>query len=328
MLIKTFLETAGTFEEREMLSRFHNGILKTQESQSNIENYLNNQGAYLDINQGYTNCDVAVMLGSWKNRDKNHHQVRASVAGNAGCFVIVETPLLGRIVEFTKNKHFRIGVNGFLNNSGLFYQHNCPSDRLDQLGINWNGWNYDKNGHIVLMLQLPGDASLRGINIYEWTEYCIKKLRSFSNRKIVIRTHPAHNIKETDEFYRFIIENLILTKNSNIEISLAKEKSLEDDLEGAYCTVTYSSGAGIDSILRGIPTLAMDPGSFAWDVSSRYPNEIESLKLVEECEIKQWLSNLAYSQWSVEEMEDGTPWRHLFPIINTIVENSRSKKKK
>lgn len=328
MLIKTFLETAGTFEEREMLSRFHNGIVKTQCPDSSIENYLVNEGAYLDIGQGYTNCDVAVMLGSWKNRDKNHHQVRASIAGNSGCFIVIETPLLGRIVEFTKNKHFRIGVNGFLNKSGLFYQKNHPSDRLEQLGINWNGWQNNKDGHIVLMLQLPGDASLRGINIYEWTEYCIKKIRSFSNRKIVIRTHPAHNIKETDEFYRFIIENLILTKNNNIEISLAKEKSLDDDLKNAYCTVTYSSGAGIDSILRGIPTLSMDPGSFAWDISSRYPNEIETLKLSNDIQVKQWLSNLAYSQWTVEEMEEGQPWRHLFPIISTVIENSRSKKKK
>jgi hypothetical protein len=328
MLIKTFIETAGTFEERELLSRFHNGIMKTQYPQSNIENYLLGDGAYLDINQGYTGCDVAVMLGSWKNRDKAHHQVRASVASNAGCFLVIETPLLGRIVEFTKNKHFRIGVNGFLNNSGLFYQNDCPGDRLSQLGIDWNGWHHNKEGHIVLMLQLPGDASLRGINIYEWTEYCVKHIRSFSDRKIVIRTHPAHNIKETDEFYRFIIENLILTKNNNIEISLAKEKSLEDDLEEAYCTVTYSSGSGIDSILQGIPTLAMDPGNFAWNVSSRYPSEIENLKLANAAEITQWLSNLAYCQWTVEEMEDGKSWRHLFPIVNSVIENTRFKKKK
>jgi hypothetical protein len=328
MLIKTFLETAGTFEEREILTRFHNGITKVENFQYSIENYLNNNGAYLDIGQGYSNCEVAVMLGSWKNRDKNHHQVRSSVAGNASCYVVIETPLLGRIVDFTKNSHFRVGVNGFLNNSGLFYQNDCPNDRLNQLGISWNGWKHDSHGHIVLMLQLPGDASLRGINIYEWTEYCIKKIRTFSDRKIVIRTHPAHNIKESDEFYRFIIENLILTKNSNIEISLAKEKSLDDDLKGAYCTVTYSSGSGIDSIMKGIPTLAMDPGNFAWNVSSRYPSEIENLKLANDGEITQWLSNLAYCQWTVEEMEAGKPWLHLLPIISTIVENSRSKKKK
>jgi hypothetical protein len=80
--------------------------------------------------------------------------------------------------------------------------------------------------------------------------------------------------------------------------------------------------------MKGIPTIAMDPGNFAWNVSSRYPNEVENLKLAEAGEITQWLSNLAYSQWSVEEMEQGKPWMHLLPIINTIVENSRTKKKK
>ena len=54
MLIKTFLETAGTFEEREMLSRFHNGIAQATGFQYNVENYLNGTGAFLDIGQGYS----------------------------------------------------------------------------------------------------------------------------------------------------------------------------------------------------------------------------------------------------------------------------------
>jgi hypothetical protein len=328
MLIKTFLETAGTFEEREMLTRFHNGICNAKNSEYTVENYLNGAGAFLDIGQSYSRCDVAVMLGSWKNRDRIHHQVRASVAGNAGCFLVIETPLLGRIVDFASNKHYRVGVNGFLNNSGLFYQNNCPGDRLKDLGISWNGWKHNKDGHILLMLQLPGDASLRGINIYEWTEYCIKQIRKVSNRKIVIRTHPAHNIKESDEFYKFIINNLILTKSSDIEISISKEKSLDDDLKGAYCTVTYSSGSGIDSIMKGIPTIAMDPGNFAWNVSSRYLSELENIKLSSAAEITQWLSNLAYSQWTVEEMEAGKPWLHLQSIIISVIESNSSKKKK
>jgi hypothetical protein len=72
----------------------------------------------------------------------------------------------------------------------------------------------------------------------------------------------------------------------------------------------------------------MDPGSFAWNVSSRYPSEIENLKLANINEITQWLRNLAYSQWTIQEMEEGIPWRHLFPIISSVIENNRSKKKK
>jgi hypothetical protein len=72
----------------------------------------------------------------------------------------------------------------------------------------------------------------------------------------------------------------------------------------------------------------MDPGNFAWNVSSRYLGELENIKLSSAAEITQWLSNLAYSQWTVEEMEAGEPWLRLQPIINSIIENNSSKKKK
>ena len=329
MIIRTFIETAGTFDEREMLSKFHSGIVAAENiPEEVIIPGVTTHAACIDLSLEYKHCDVAVMLGSWKLKDRSHHQVRSSVASSASCFVVIETPLLGRIVDFQQNKYFRIGVNGFLNNSGIFHLGNCPQDRFDQLGITWAGWNNNNDGHILLMLQLPGDASLRGINIYDWVKYCITKIRKITDRPIVIRTHPAHNIKETDEFYKFIIESMIIGKIQNVTISLGKEKTLDDDLKSAYCCVAYTSGSAIDSILKGIPVLATDPGNFAWPISSNYIENIENLKKADGVEVQQWLNNLAYSQWTIEEMKEGKPWKHLFPIIAPIVDASQSRKKK
>lgn len=322
MLVKVFLETAGNFDERELLCRFYQGIASQIES---TESIVPDHGTFLDIGPEYSSCDVAVMMGSWKGRDNNHHIARSSIAKLAPCFIVVETPLLGRVM-FQKNKQFRVGVNGFLNKAGMFNSRSRPPDRLEALGIEWSEWKNNPDGHITVMLQLPGDASLRGISIYDWGYHVINKLRNYTDRKIILRSHPGHNVKDTDEFYKFVTD--VLIHYTDVEVHIGRETVLDKSLEDCYCTVTYSSGAGIDSILKGIPTIATDPGNFAWDVSSNYLSEVEDLKLNDAETINQWLSNLAYHQWSIDEMEDGTVWKHLAPIISTVHMKARELKKR
>ena len=311
MLVKIFLETAGNFEEREILTKFYNGVVKSADKNTQVA---------LELYNAYSPCDVGVILGSWKPREKNHHNVRNDVIENAPNVVVIETPLLGRMVHQQNTQH-RIGINGFLNHSGVFNHSRHRNSRIKKLEIEWNGWKHDSNGHILLMLQLPGDASLRGINLYEWVDYAIKKIRSVTERAIVIRTHPAHGIKNSDEFHNLVSSVALSNLKSNVSFSIGRQKSFEDDVSGAYCSVAYSSGSSIDSVLHGIPTVTADPGNFAWDISTNYLEEIENIKLATDQEVNQWLNNLSYSQWSPEEMHNGTAWRHLSSLLTKINKN-------
>lgn len=316
MIIKTFVATASNFDEQEILQKFHHGITNAA-----VDNEV-----VLDIDNRYSRCDVGIILGSWKPKDKDWHIIRNSIANESRCFIVIETALLGRKVH-ESNTHHRIGVNGFLNNSGKFTANNCDSSRFDQLGISWNGWRNNHNGDIVLMMQLPGDASLRGINSYNWALHAIKQIREVTDRPIKIRTHPAFNPKDGDEFHQFVF-NTAMSGASNISFSDGKLHPLSRDLDGAYCTVAYSSGSSIDSILAGIPTVACDPGNFAYELSTNFLEQINALRFAEPHQVMQWLYNLAYSQWTVDEMYNGTAWRHLLPIIEQVHENLPKKKSK
>lgn len=316
MNIKTFIETAGNFDERIILQKFHNGI----------EIACPDDLVELNIDSRYSQCDVAVMLGSWKPRDKDHHNVRNSVVANARCFVVVETPLLNRKV-FQPNEYFRIGVNGFLNNSGKFISSKCPDDRFQALNLTWPGWKNNQDGHILLMMQLPGDASLRGINLFDWVKYALKKIRKETDRPIVIRTHPSFTSKENDDFRSFVYDTAIAGL-TNLTFSHGKDRPLSNDLTDCFCTVSYSSGSSIDSILAGIPTIACDPGNFAYDISSNFFEDINNPLTESEENVMQWLYNLSYSQWTIEEMSNGAAWTHLNPIVNDILESTARRKSK
>jgi hypothetical protein len=327
MKVKVFLESAGTFDEREILKKFYEGIKKFENKKSDV--FTEQLDVQWAIDTAWDHCDVAVMLGSWKDRARPWHVTRNAIAKNAPMFIVVETPLLGRQVHETNTQH-RIGINGFLNHSGTFYVSKHGNERLQKLGITWDGWKDNPNGDIILMLQLPGDASLRSIDIYEFGLWAYKNIRRYSNKNIIIRTHPHHNPKGLDDVHKFI-SDIALTDDPRVKVVVgSKERTLQDDLKNAYCTVSYSSGSAIDSVLAGIPTIALDPANFTYGISSNHIEHIDgdNIRRAKDEDVKQWLYNLSYSQWSVEEMQIGTVWQHLKPIIDEKIIEAHTTRRK
>jgi hypothetical protein len=332
MNIKIFMATANSYLERELLQNFGAGveqwIQKTLPDEDRFKNVVRigrwsnlqvdilNTVEY-EYSEGYTPCDVAVMFGSWKAREKGHHLVRNSIAQNSKCFVCIETPLLGRSTS-TDNTQWRVGVNGFLNQSASWPNLDSArgSARLKELGIEWGGWTRKPQGHIVLALQLPGDASLRGIDINDWAFYAIQQIRTVSKRPIIVRNHPMASMRAFGD-HEELARKILLGGINDIKFSDGAEVPWADDLYNAYCTVTYTSGLAIDSVLAGIPTVACDAGNFAWSISTNFIKEIENLKMAYPADIKLWLEQLALCQWSMEEMKSGEAWLTLLPVIET-----------
>lgn len=328
MIIKTFLQSAHNFKEHELLMKFHESIPQETEIEWELENtepsILTPELEQQDV---YTNCDVAVMFGSWKGRDKGHHITRNSIVEKSKKFLVFETPILNRTTD-GKHKAYRLGINGFLNNYGKFIEknQNYSNHRLEsKWKINWNGWkkSANKNDHILILMQLPGDASLRGQNIFNWLYDVIGELRQYTNRPIRVRPHPLYNAKDADGFYE-VMTRIFMQQIPNIFVSNAKEISLADDLSRAHSSVAFTSGSSIDSVLHGVPVIATDPGNFTFEISSHFVEEIEQIKKASTDEVLQWLSNLSHYQWTVDEISDGTAWKHIWPIVYQSIRHSKA----
>jgi hypothetical protein len=337
--------SASNYQERDTLLKFGQGVQTwvDQQNGGSPQSDMVRIGRWADLDlglphaldyeyaEGYTECDVAVFFGSWKAREKNHHMTRSSVAGSSRCFVCIETPLLNRVTNIL-NTQWRTGINGFLCQSATWpdYNQGVGQQRLGNLGIGgWQGWRNDPNGHILLALQLPGDASLRGVDVNEWAFNAIKEIRKVSQRPIVVRNHPLSSGRAMADHESLARQVLMHNNITGIKFSDGAMVPWKDDLQGAYCTVTYTSGLAIDSVLSGIPTVACDNGNFAWPFSSHYLEEIERLKLADSNTVNTWLQHLSQCQYSVEEMQSGTAWSSLVGPINSILEkNLKSGKKK
>lgn len=264
-----------------------------------------------EYGEAYRHCDLAVIFGSWKSREKGTHQTRTSVAMNAQRFLVIETPLLARRTD-SINEYWRIGINGYLNRDAL-WPRLSPSQadaRLDQLGISWDGWKNQSQGHVVVALQLPGDASLRGQDINEWALDAILRIRKVCDRPIVVRCHPLVSERGMQD-HAELASRILLAGIDKIKFSDGACVTWMEDIKGALCTVTYSSGMAIDSVLAGIPTIACDEGNFAWGISSNAIEDLQNIRRASREEIRTWLRFLAGCQWNLSEMRDGTAWHHI-----------------
>lgn len=73
--------------------------------------------------------------------------------------------------------------------------------------------------------------------------------------------------------------------------------------------ITLNSSIGVDAILNGLPTVAMDEGSMAWDAASHF----QHIRGV--CDREPWVRWLAWTQWHHEEIAAGHPIKHLFEVM-------------
>ena len=259
--------------------------------------------------------DLAVIFGSAKDRENLHHTVRTSVINNARNYIVIETPLLNRTVVKASNHNFyRIGLNGFLNDSGEFNNADSPNNRQSLLNIETKPFKDHSTGSILILLQLPGDASLRESNHGEWLLETIESIREKTDREIIIRFHPGMSEKGHENFFKDI-GKIVFMNYKNIVWSDGKSSSLAQDFEKTGVCVTYSSGSAIDSVIAGVPTITIDAGNFAYPISSKTLDDLDSPYIPTDQERHQWINNLSYCQWSRKEMSGGDAFRHIFPKV-------------
>ena len=289
---------------------------------------------------GYAPCDVAVVwgmpkpetgkIGTARKRQQFRHEI---VERHRGPVVVLEAPVCGRRVTsqgrppwlirklFPANApwtpkglnpprslldpfaHYRIGLGGFPDDGGLAlapFCHNRWQTMAESLGLPAMR-PYRKEGrHIVVIGQVPGDASLRGTDIHEWVLASCKALRGMTERPILVRPHPLDH-----GFHSAGMPERLARMGAGIDdISVPFAASLGE----AWSVVTYSSGAAIDALLNGVPAIAVSPASFAWEVTDHSLERAIDPTLYER---EAWLNRIAASQWCEAEIANGAVWGPL-----------------
>ena len=300
MRIAIIEDTANHQQHREVLHSFAKGCGGDITTSNNVNDY-----------------DCAVIFGSYKKkRGRPQHQGKGKIIESGIPYIQLETQLIGRPIDTAIHNEFRVGVNGFLWDDAKWGFEHIEDDRSKKV-FERNGYDPDvpwkQDGeYILLCMQKVGDASLRDADVFEWTENTVNDIRKHTDRKIIIRPHPLYR--------KYSLHNTLKEKVLNVsnthwqETDLLKDGfvSIQEQLQKAWCTVTYTSGSGIDAVINGIPNIACDTGSMVYDVSSKDIAEIENPYRGEK---KEWTNRIAHCQWNIDEFESGECWKHVSKSI-------------
>ena len=335
MKIEVFMLTGQNNGEKDVLRAYHRGIQNffctrlynkmPQESEYGKYNKLLKKDHNIEVSLNYNewcgeDIDLAIIFGSAKPRENLHHRVRTNVIENAKNYLIIETPLLARsIVKQSNHDYYRIGLNGFLHGQGEFNNQDSDDRRKSLFNLDRNDFRDHEQGSILILLQLPGDASLRNSNHGEWLLDTVEQIRLSSDREIIIRFHPAMSEKGHENFLSDI-GKIVFKNYVNIKWSDGHSTTLHDDFSQAGICITYSSGSAIDAVIAGVPTIAVDEGNFAYPISSKTIDDINDPYIPTDEEREQWLNDLSYCQWSRAEMSNGVAFEHIYSKVLELVD--------
>ena len=220
-------------------------------------------------------------------------------------------------------KYFRFGWNSFLYNEATFGPTNNGDDRWNLIqkehNIQIRPWRSTRGKYVLIILQHTIDTSLIRLidqfgSYYKWLCYTIEKIQANTDLPIVIRPHPKHgtynNFFEADKIPHITKEydNVSWSKNQG-KVGFNGGKFLEADLDDAHAVVGWTSNALTEAACYGVPVYAMSMGAMATPVSFF---DMECIDEVRRCpDRQQWLNDLAYSQWTYQEIQNGTAWEHI-----------------
>jgi hypothetical protein len=269
-------------------------------------------------NSGNTkDFDCAVIFGSYKKeRGRSAQQGKGKIIESGIPYVQLETQLIGRNIHTPFLVEFRVGVNGFLWDDAKWGFEHIVTDRSKKV-FERNRYDPDvawqqSGDYILVCMQKVGDASLRGKDIFQWTRETVREIRNHTQRKIIIRPHPLYRKSSLHNALKDQMLAIADVHWQESDLTKPAFVPIEDQVAKAWCTVTYSSGTGIDAVINGVPNIACDTGSMVYDVSSKNVSEIENPFRGDK---KEWTNKIAHCQWNIEEFESGECWEHVSKSI-------------
>ena len=262
-------------------------------------------------NSGYEldDCDVAVIQG-WqheKGKTATHLQLRQNIIDTQiqkGRHVVTADSNLFLYANPSNEPHhyLRYSFNGVFPTTGIYCDSNPDPKRWNQISndLNIHLDDYTKNGmNIVLCCQRRGGWSMGNYDTVHWIEDTVKKIRKYSDRRIVIRPHPKDK-KAKDYIWK--VKNL-----PNVKISM--NTPLETDLHKAWAVVNHNSSSIVGPIIKGYHAFVTDPKqSQCKEVCNTDFSMIETPQMYNR---EKWLQRISMFHWKFTELADGTCWKHM-----------------
>jgi hypothetical protein len=183
-----------------------------------------------------------------------------------------------------RDQYYRLSVNSW--SPERYVCAGLPGNRFEALGLEIKPWQTGRN-EILIAGCSPKSALDHGFPYMGWEDHVARKL-STCGVQVLYRPKPTDKRK---------------TPLAGVGYD---ERPISDALCSARALVTHHSNAAIDALLAGIPVHCEIGAAAAMSL----PLE-ELLEAPEPAGRVQFLHDIAWLQWTLDEMKSGACWAHL-----------------
>lgn len=187
-----------------------------------------------------------------------------------------------------RDNYYRCIVNGWGPESYL--RMGLPSSRFERLGVEIKPWRTE-GSEIVIAGSTVKACRDQGIAYQSWEEAAALKVAGMGK---TVRYRPKP--KEEDV--------------SSIRGATTDRRSLEESFTNAHAWVTQRSNTAVEALAAGIPVHCESGAGAAFSVPI---DQLADPPLMPGRE--QFLYDVAWLQWSLDEMRSGECWRHLRSLV-------------
>lgn len=253
-------------------------------------------------------CDVALIQGYVHNQSKMlpHLELRRQAINlqkqNKKRSLIVDSNLFLYINKKNPLHYLRYSFDGVFPTTGFYFDKEINKNRWKQISTDMNlalkPWRTN-GSKILICLQRNGGWSMQGLGVLSWLDNTIKHIRQYTDRPIVIRTHPGDKKTKVGPIHQY--KNIIISNN----------ESLVADLLDTWASVVYNSSPSVASIIEGVPSFVTDPNyknSQSFEVANFDISKIENPELKER---QNWIEKLSMCHWKFDELKSGEAWQYF-----------------
>jgi hypothetical protein len=276
-------------------------------------------GIAIDNNSyNYHPSEVGVIQGWFGegNISTPHLQLRKTVIDNQinnKKYVVAVDSNLFLYADTANSLHYlRYSFNGVFPDTGIYCDTIVDPDRWKKISKNLNialkDWRANGN-HILLLLQRNGGWSMGKVDIQDWARATISEIRRYSDRPIVVRTHPGD--KGSREVIRPGHKQCRIPFGR--DVTLSTNVNLEDDLYNCWAAVNYNSSPVVGAAIKGVPIFVLDPPkSQCVEIANTDLSQIENPRMLDR---QPWVERLSMFHWNFDELKSGECWNHMRKFI-------------
>lgn len=222
--------------------------------------------------------DIAVFYGYFDNGLKIMEEYKKAIYIDLGYF-----PCPGKDSRFTW--YHKVSVNS-RHPIEYFQRVKHPDDRFKRLDLEIKPWQMGEN---ILLTGMSGKgARAEGYGPSQWEDKTSELMFKNTSREIIYRPKP----------------NWLLSRPVNKANYANVKTPLKEALVNLHALVAHHSNCAIEALIKGIPTFVL--GGCAKPLSSQNFANIDNPYYPEDR--YQWASDLAYTQFTTEELASRLPW--------------------